>query len=132
MAASPGGGLFASLRGLAATGLALLQTRLELLAVEWQEEQARLAGLAAFGAAAFVFLSAGLVFLSVWLTVLFWESNRLLVLGVFSAAFLGAGVVSLLVALRYARAPSRLFAASLAELRKDRAAAEAAVPEADS
>jgi len=117
-------GLFASLRGLLATGLGILQTRLELLAVELQEERARLLGLAGFGAVALIFLSAGLVFLAILLTVLLWEGNRLLVLGIFSALFLGGGSVALAVALRYARAPSRLFAASLAELQKDRAAAD--------
>lgn len=123
--ASPRGGLFASLRGLLATGVAIAQTRLELLATEIQEERARVFGLAAFGAAALIFLAAGLVFLAVFLTVLLWDNNRLLVLGIFSALFLAGGAVALLVALRYARAPSRLFAASLAELGRDRAAAEA-------
>jgi uncharacterized membrane protein YqjE len=120
------GGLFASLRGLLATGVGILQTRLELLAVELQEERARLLGLAGFGAVALIFLSAGLVFLAILLTVLLWEGNRLLVLGIFSALFLGGGGVALAVAFRYARAPSRLFAASLAELQRDRAAADAA------
>ena len=118
-------GLFASLRGLAATGLALLQTRLELLAVELQEEKLRLANVAVFGTAAVIFLAAGIVFLAVFLTVLFWDGNRLLALGVFSALFLGGGFACLLVARRHAQLPSGLFAASLAELAKDRAAAEA-------
>jgi uncharacterized membrane protein YqjE len=118
-------GLFASLRGLAATGLALLQTRLELLAVELQEEKLRLANVAAFGTAAVIFLAAGIVFLAIFLTVLFWDSNRLLALGVFTTLFLGGGFVCLLVARRHAQTPSGLFAASLAELVKDRAAAEA-------
>ncbi len=124
--ASPRSGLFASLRGLVATGLEIVQTRLELLATELQEERARLLGLVAFGAAALILLAAGLVFLAVFLTVLLWDNNRLLVLGVFSALFLGGGIVSLLVALRHARTPSRLFAASLAEIARDRAAAEGA------
>jgi uncharacterized membrane protein YqjE len=118
------GGLFASLRGLAATGLALLQNRLELLAVEIQEEKARAVGLATYSVAAVILLGAGAVFLAVFVTVLLWESNRLLVLGVFSALFIGGGTVCLLAARRLASAPSGLFAGSLAELAKDRAAAE--------
>jgi uncharacterized membrane protein YqjE len=55
----------------------------------------------------------------VFLTVLLWDSNRLLALGIFSALFLGAGIVSLLVAMGLARSGSKLFSASLAELRKD-------------
>jgi uncharacterized membrane protein YqjE len=54
--------------------------------------------------------------------VLFWESHRLLALGVFSALFLGAGIATLLMALSYARAGSTLFKASLAELARDREA----------
>jgi uncharacterized membrane protein YqjE len=126
--ASSRSGLFGSLRGLFATGIGILQTRLELLAVELQEERARLLGLVGFGAAALIFLSAGLVFLAILLTVLLWEGNRLLVLGIFSALFLGAGGLALTMAWRHARAPSRLFAASLAELHRDRAAADAPAP----
>jgi uncharacterized membrane protein YqjE len=73
----------------------------------------------AYGGAAFLCLAAGLVFFAVFLTVLMWDSNRLLALAVFSALFLGAGVVSLLVTLSLARSGSKLFSASLAELRKD-------------
>jgi uncharacterized membrane protein YqjE len=122
--AEPAQGLYASLRGLLAAGVAIVHTRLELLGIELQEEKARLLGLLAFGAAALVFLAAGLVFLAVFLTVLLWDSDRLLVLGIFASLFLASGAVALALALRHARAPSQLFAASLAELAQDRAAAE--------
>lgn len=120
-AARPGG-LFASLKGLLVTGLGLARTRLELLVTELEEEKARLLGLIVYGAAAFVLLAAGLIFLAIFLTVLFWDSNRLLVLGVITALFLGGGGVALTVCLGLARSRSRLFAASLAELERDRAA----------
>ena len=119
------GGLFASLRGLSATGLAILHTRLALLATEVREEQGRVLGMVAFGAAALIFLAAGLVFLAIFLTVLLWDSNRLLVLGVVTAVFLTASVVTLLLARHHAGTPTHLFAASLAELAQDHAAAEA-------
>lgn len=123
---APGGdtarsGLFASLKGLFGTTLGLLQNRLQLLGVELAEERLRLLSLLTWGAVALVSLSAGLVFLAVFLTVLLWDSNRLLALGVFSALFLGGGIVALLMTLRLARAGSTLFTASLAELQKDRA-----------
>lgn len=117
------GGLFASLRGLAATGLALLRNRLELLAVEIQEEKARTVGLIAYSIATVLLLGAGAMFLAVFVTVLLWDSNRLLALGVFATLFLGGGVVCLLAVRRLAATPSSLFVASLAELAKDRAAA---------
>jgi uncharacterized membrane protein YqjE len=119
------GGLFASLRGLAATGLALLQTRLELLAVEVQEERTRAVSLAAYSVATVILLGAGAIFVAAFITVLLWDSNRLLALGVFSALFLGGGLISLFIVRRLAATPSGLFSGSLAELTKDREAAEA-------
>jgi uncharacterized membrane protein YqjE len=113
-------GLFASTKGLLGTGLGLLQNRLALLGVELAEEKVRLVSLLAYGGAAFLCLAAGLIFLAIFLTVLLWESNRLLALGVFSALFLGAGIASLTLALSLARSGSKLFSASLAELRRDR------------
>ena len=122
---TPGGeasraGLFASLKGLFGTSLALVQNRLRLLGVELAEERLRLLSLVTYGAIALICLSAGLVFLAAFLTVLFWDSHRLLALGIFSALFLGAGVATLLVAMNQAKAGSTLFKASLAELAKDR------------
>ncbi len=115
-------GLFASAKGLLGTGVALLHNRLELLGVELAEERTRLFSMLAYGGVAFLCLAAGLIFLAVFLTVLMWDSNRLLALAVFSALFLGAGVVSLLVTMSLARSGSKLFSASLAELRKDQQA----------
>jgi len=115
-------GLFSSLRGLFATSIATLRIRLELLSTEIQEEKARVLGLLVYGAAALILLAVGIVFLAVFFTVLLWDSHRLLALGVFSALFLGAGGLALTIAMRLARAESRLFAASLAELAQDRAA----------
>lgn len=115
-------GLAASLRGLLATAVALLKTRGELLATEVEEERLRLLGLLLHGAAALLLMGMGVVFLAVFLTVLLWESYRLLVLGVFSAAFLTAGFIAWTVARRLAGTKSRLFSASLAELEADESA----------
>ena len=83
-AAPPEAGLLASLRGLLATTLAMLRTRAELLVVELEEEKSRVLSVLLFGAAAFFFLSFGLVMLAVFLTALFWDSYRLLVIGTFT------------------------------------------------
>lgn len=119
-------GLFSSLRGLAATGVATLQNRLELLSVELQEEKARVLGLLVYGAAALILLATGVVFAAVFVTVLLWDSHRLLALGVFSALFLAAGAVALTAARRLAASAARPFEASLAELARDRAALDPA------
>ncbi len=112
-------GLLSSLRGFATTGVALVRTRLELLKVESQEEAGRVAGLLLWGMAAVLTGMVGLSFLAVFITVLLWDTHRLLALGIFSALFLAAAAVAIAIALRLYRQGSRLFAASLAELRHD-------------
>jgi len=114
--------LFASLRGFAATSVALLRTRLELLKIEAQEEVGRVRGVLVWGIAAMLLGVVGTVFLAIFLTVLLWDSHRLLALGVFAALFLAAAVVAIFTVLRLARQGSQLFAASLAELRQDETA----------
>lgn len=120
-------GLSGSLRGLLGHALELLQVRLELFATELEEERARLLRLLAYGAAAFVLLAAGILFLAVFLTVLLWEDHRLLTLGIFTALFLLGGVIALLFARHAARSRSRLLSASLNELTEDRTQLESGV-----
>jgi uncharacterized membrane protein YqjE len=125
--ASPG--LLASLRGFAATSVALMRTRLELLKVEAQEEVGRVRGMLLWGIVAALCGVAGAVFLAVFLTVLLWDSHRLLVLGIASALFLAAAALAIATALRLSRQGSQLFAASLAELRQDEAALKSRDPQ---
>ena len=115
-------GLFSSLCGFATTSVALVRTRLELLRVEAQEEVGRLSGLIWWGIAAVMLGVGGMLFLAVFITVLVWDSQRLLALGIFSALFLAAAIGSVLMTVRLLRRPSQLFAASLTELRHDEAA----------
>lgn len=118
----PTGGLFASLRELLATLLALLQTRFELLATELAEERLRLLTVLVYGLAAICLAALGLLAVSAFLVILFWDSHPLLVLGLLSGGFLGTAMLCGFLALRRLRSASRLFAASLAELTLDRAA----------
>ena len=83
-----------SLHGIVDAGLQTAQTRLELLAVELQEEKLRLTGLALNTVLAGLLLGFGLVFLMVFLTVLFWEEHRLLALGISTAVCLGGGLIA--------------------------------------
>ncbi|HRM69306.1 MAG TPA: phage holin family protein [Thauera phenylacetica] len=111
-----------SLHGIVDAGLQTAQTRLELLAVELQEEKLRLTGLALNTVLAGLLLGFGLVFLMVFLTVLFWEGHRLLALGISTAVCIGGGLIAASNAARAFRSGTRLFSASLAELARDRAA----------
>ena len=107
-----------SLHGIVDAGLQTAQTRLELLAVELQEEKLRLTGLALNTVLAGLLLGFGLVFL----TVLFWDEHRLLALGISTAICLGGGLLAASNAARAFRSGTKLFSASLAELARDRAA----------
>lgn len=109
-----------SLHGIVDAGLQTVQTRLELLAVELQEEKLRLAGLALNTVLAGLLLGFGLVFLMIFLTVLFWEEHRLLALGLSTAICLGGGLLAARNAAHAFRGGTKLFSASLAELARDR------------
>lgn len=109
-----------SLRGLADSGLATVQTRLELFAVELKEEKLRAAGFLFDTVLAALFIGFGVVFLLAFLTVLFWDSQRLLALGLATAGLLAAGIWAATRAATRMRSGSRLFASSLAELAQDR------------
>lgn len=111
-----------SLHGILDAGLQTAQTRLELLAVELQEEKLRLTALALNTVLAGLLLGFGLVFLMISLTVLFWEEHRLLALGISTAVCIGGGLLAASNAARAFREGTKLFSASLAELARDRAA----------
>ncbi len=115
-----GSGVGARLRSYAADAIGILQTRLELLATEIAEEKLRLGSFLGYAAVAFFFLGFGAVMLALLLTVLLWDSHRLLALGMFTALFLAIGIIAALVAARHRRQASRLFAASISELEQDR------------
>lgn len=112
--------LSASLKGLTATVLELLQLRLELLSVEAQEEVLRIGGLLIFGAVAVAFLSLGLGFLAMLITVALWDTHRLLPLTLFAGLFLGLGLVAVWLARERVRSGTRLFSATIEELKQDR------------
>lgn len=114
--------LLGSTRTLLETALGLLQTRIELLATEIQEEKANLLELVFCSATAFMLLSFGLLFLAMTLTVLFWDDHRLLVLGLLTGLFIASGGIALVLSIRKAKLQARIFSASVAELKKDRAA----------
>jgi uncharacterized membrane protein YqjE len=110
---------FATAGRIAATVIAMAGTRLELAAVEFQEDARRLLGYLAWSLLA-VFLAAGAILLAaLFVILLFWDSYRLqAVAGMAAVLALGAGLIVMKVRSGLnAQAP--LFAATLAELRND-------------
>ncbi|MEZ5607525.1 MAG: phage holin family protein [Burkholderiaceae bacterium] len=110
----------ARVRQLLADAVELVQVRLELLSLEAREDIGQLLTLGVQAALAVVLLSFGLIFLALFLTVLLWDSQRLLALGIFTTAFLGGGVVLALLAWQRLRRGLRLFRSSIQELQADR------------
>ena len=113
-------GLFVSLKNLAATFVGTLQTRLELLVTELEEERVRLVQIWLLVSVALFLFALGIITLTLFLIVLFWDTQRLLVIGLLTVVYLGAGTAFGLAARNKAAGRSRLFASSLAELAKDR------------
>jgi len=111
--------LFAAAGRVASTLVAMIGTRLELAAVEFQEDARRLLGYLAWSLLA-VFLATGAVMLvALFVILLFWDSYRLqAVAGMAVLLAVGAGVIVMSVRSKL-NAQSPLFADTLAELRKD-------------
>lgn len=113
------GGLFNSLRVLAATLVATGQTRLELLSTEIEEERTRLGSMLLWTLAAMFCAALCIVLVTLWVVVVFWDDHRLLALGILAFLFLLGALLAGWIALGKARAKPRLFAASIRELSKD-------------
>lgn len=114
------GGLVASLQRLLATLLDIVQTRVAIVATEFEEERVRLRELVVFGLVALFFVSLGIVLFTLFVVMLFWETHRLYVMGGFALLYLGLGVVAGISLRHRLKSRPRLFATTLAELSKDR------------
>jgi uncharacterized membrane protein YqjE len=112
-------GIVGDVKGLVATGLRALRTRLELLAIELTEEKAWAVRFLGIAVAALYLLTFGLL-LAIFALVL-WasEEHRPAILGGFSALFLllGAGGLAYLVNAAKQRDP--LFKDTIAVLKGD-------------
>lgn len=113
-------GLFASLRRLGSTVIALLQSRVELLAHELERERVRVTRMVILGVVAVFFLGLGALTATIFIVVLFWDSQRLVAIGFLAALYLAIGGGLALYLKGEASRAARPFSASLEQLRKDR------------
>ena len=111
--------LLESLRSLAKTFVALVQTRIEIFASEVDEERARVERIVVLALSAMFCMGLAIVLIVLLVAVVFWESNRLLAIGVLAALFMLAGLGLLLALRSVVRQRPKFLAATLAELRKD-------------
>jgi len=118
--AGPSPGRTGPLRDLLGAAVGLLGTHVELFGLELQEEKERLRELLLLGILAGAGLTLGLLLASAFLVVLFWDSYRLQVLGALILACLGLSAWAFAALRRRLTAHPNPFAASVAELERDR------------
>jgi uncharacterized membrane protein YqjE len=111
--------LLAVLRRLATTVVDLLRTRLGLLAAELEEERGRVVRFLVLAVSAGFFLALGIVSLTFFVILLAWETHPILIAGLLTATYLILGVVLAVKARNIIFMKSKLFSASLEELKKD-------------
>lgn len=122
MAEPPTPGLLDSLRRLLGGALESVQVRLDLLALELEQEKRRLLQALLLAALALLMLGVGTVLLVGLLLLLVQEGYRLAVLGVLALAFLGASLALVRLAARRLASPGGIAAATRDELARDRQA----------
>ena len=118
----PIAGLFASLAKLLATAIGIAQTRLELLTTELQEEVHRVAEIMLYAAVALISAGVGLFLLSLLVIIVFWDTHRIAASIAVTGTFLLIAVVAALVLRAKVRGKPAMLNATIAELKKDRAA----------
>jgi uncharacterized membrane protein YqjE len=116
----PVGRLLASTGGLLASLVDIGRTRVELLAVEVQEEIRRTAGLLALGFAALFAAGVGCLLAGLTLIFAYWDTHRVLVASLVTLAFFLAAAAAALALSARLKARPRLLADTLAELERDR------------
>ena len=114
--------LLSSIKGLASTGVSIAQTRLELLSIDVQIARSKFVSLLVMIICGLFFLFFGLVMLALLIVIYSWDADRMLALGLLTAAFLSIGLIFAYLITQSLRKMPKLFEASIAELSKDREA----------
>ena len=109
----------APLRRLGTSLLTLGRIRLELLAIEAQEEKERIARLLLWAVFAALLAGFGLLMAVLLITVALWDSYRLLALGGGTAVLIAAAVAAVVKVKGLIAQPASLFQSSIGELRED-------------
>ncbi|MGB4812733.1 MAG: phage holin family protein [Methylophilaceae bacterium] len=117
-------GLLASVKTLTGSLLAVAQTRLELLANEMEEDKLRMARILFFSLLAFFFICLGMMLITLLIIVVFWDTYRMLTIGLIVAVYLGIAAGLAVYAVREFKRKPKIFSSSLAEFIKDRALLE--------
>ena len=118
----PVAGLFGSMAKLLATAIGIAQTRLELLTTELQEEVHRVAEIMVYTVVALLAAGIGLFLFALVIIFAFWDTYRIAASIAVTSAFFLIAVLAALVLRAKVRAKPPMLDATIAELKKDRAA----------
>ena len=114
------GGLADTVRQVGVSALDLLQTRLEILALDWAEERGNLARLVLVLLSIVACLQLAIVMGLVFLFLVVSEAHRIAVLGSVALALLLAAAGGTVWLRLWLRGRPPMFSTTLSELRKDR------------
>ena len=112
-------GFIGDVTSLAANGLRALRTRLELLAIELQEEKAWLVRFLVISIAALYLISFGTLLAILALSLAMPEASRPVVLGGFGGVFLAVGIGAVAWIVLAARGRQSVFQETLGVLARD-------------
>ena len=119
-ASAPPTGVIDSIRSFLASWVAVVKTRVEIISVEIEEQREWLESLILMALGALFCISLGLILLTLFIVVLFWETEgRLWVLGGFAGLYLIGGLALWLALRNKMKSKPRIFSTTAAELGKD-------------
>ncbi len=116
---SESGGLLESLKRLSTTLITIVQTRLELLSNEIEEERLRISLILLYSCATLFFFGLFVITLTVSVVLCFWDSHPILVLSSFCVLYFALSLWAITALLQVAKHRPKLFSTSLAELSAD-------------
>lgn len=118
--APPSAGMIDSVRSILASWVAIVKTRVELVSLELEEQREWMQQIVLLAVAAIFGVSLGMVLLTLFVVVLFWDTEgRLWVLGSFTLLYLGGGVALGLMLRHKLKTKPRIFASTASELGRD-------------
>jgi uncharacterized membrane protein YqjE len=118
--------IFESVGRLGSTLVDMVHTRLELAAVEVEEESQRMLGYLLFSLLALILFGVAFLLLAFLVIVLFWDTHRIAATGGMAALFLAAGAIIAMKVKSGFDSKPRLLENTIEELRKDIAYARSA------
>lgn len=119
MTQASGEGILDSIKTLTSTLVAIAYNRLHLLSADIQVARERLISVVITMMVSLFFLCFGVLLLSIFVVVIFWDTHRIIALGTVTGLFLGVGALLMIRTISAVKKMPATFEASLAELAKD-------------